>query len=723
MDDAVSRSARTPLLVPGETCWRIEHARRFAVLVDGEPYFTAVREALVAAQRSILVLGWDVDSRFELVPGGAKDGWPDPLGAFLDAIVAARPALEAYILSWDYALLFALEREHFPQYKLERSTHERMHFRLDGVHPTGASHHQKIIVVDDAVAFCGGFDLTKCRWDTTAHRRDEPRRVEPSGRPYAPFHDVGAVVDGDAARALGELARLRWRDATGETLAPPAARDGDLWPASVAPELGPVDVAIARTMPSRVERPQIEEIRALTLSAIARTTRTIFVEQQYFTSSVTAEALEARLREPDGPEVVLVMSREQCGWLEERTMGVLRARLDRRLRAADRHGRYRLFAACRRDDAEDCIHIHSKVLIVDDAFLSVGSANLSNRSMGLDTECNLAVDARGDADIAAAIRAVRARLVAEHLDGTPDEVERAIERAGSLSAAIDGFEPRARRLVRFEPELTPDRDALVPDGAVLDPERPLDPERLVAELVDDETAPSARRHVATIALVALVFALALVAWRYTPLRELVSVPRLVALAQEARDEAWVSLAALAAYVVGALVAFPITVLIVATGLVFGPWLGIALALVGTIANAALGYAIGARLGGATVRRLAGGRMQRLSRRLAERGLVAIAVVRIVPIAPFTVVNLVAGAARIGWRDYLVGTVVAMTPGIVLMVVFADRALAALRDPGPWTFAVLALLAALILASSWAIGGWLARRDRARPRVERRAVWS
>src|SRR5688572_12698801 len=298
MDDALPPETGTRLLAPGRNCWRIERAERMAFLVDGEAYFTAVREALASAERSILILGWDIDSRLQLVPGGANDGWPEPLGEFLDALVRKRRGLHAHVLSWDFAMLFALEREWMPVYKLDRRTHRRLKFRLDAVHPLGASHHQKIVVVDDKVAFCGGLDLTKCRWDTPEHRVDEPLRCDSAGKPYAAFHDIQAAVDGDAARALGELARMRWLDATGERLAPPAAVAGDPWPKRVAPDLGPVDVAISRTMPALPEglspakrrqpsdadrgRP-VEEIRALTLDMIARAKRTIFVEQQYFT--------------------------------------------------------------------------------------------------------------------------------------------------------------------------------------------------------------------------------------------------------------------------------------------------------------------------------------------------------------------------------------------------------------------------------------------------------
>src|SRR5438105_1846954 len=203
-----------PLLRRGRNCWRIERAERAAFLIDGEAYFGAVRDALARARRSFFIIGWDIDSRMQLVPGGARDGLPAPLGDFLNAVVAGRRGLRGYVLSWDFAMLYAMEREWLPIFKLDWRTHRRLSFRLDDRHPPGTSHHQKVIVVDDAVAFVSGYDLTRERWDTSAHANDDPRRVDHRGHPYAPFHDVGMIVAGDCARALGELARERWRRVT-----------------------------------------------------------------------------------------------------------------------------------------------------------------------------------------------------------------------------------------------------------------------------------------------------------------------------------------------------------------------------------------------------------------------------------------------------------------------------------------------------------------------------
>ena len=117
--------------------------------------------------------------------------------------LASRPRLNAYILSWDFALLFALEREWLTELKLTSRMQQRLKFQLDDRHPVGASHHQKLIVVDDAVGFVSGFDLTFNRWDTPEHLPGDARRRNPDGTAYAPFHDLGVVVSGRAAGALG----------------------------------------------------------------------------------------------------------------------------------------------------------------------------------------------------------------------------------------------------------------------------------------------------------------------------------------------------------------------------------------------------------------------------------------------------------------------------------------------------------------------------------------
>ena len=160
-------------------------------------------DALEQAQESILILGWDFDSRIRLKYADERLDKFLPLGDYLNSLTARRRRLHIHILVWDFAMIFALDRETMPFFGQDWRRHPRVHFRMDGSHPVGASHHSKIVVVDDSVAFVGGLDLAKGRWDTPEHRAEDSRRVDFNGAFLPPHHDAQVAVQGEAAAAFG----------------------------------------------------------------------------------------------------------------------------------------------------------------------------------------------------------------------------------------------------------------------------------------------------------------------------------------------------------------------------------------------------------------------------------------------------------------------------------------------------------------------------------------
>ena len=178
-----------------------------------------------------------------------------------------------------------------------------------------------------------------------------------------------------------------------------------------------------------------------------------------------------------------------------------------------------------------------------------------------------------------------------------------------------------------------------------------------------------------------------------------------------QGEPWTPLWVLAVYVLASLAAMPITVLIVVTALVFGPAAGFGYALSGSLLASGVIFALGRRLGRAAVRRLAGERLNELSRRLGNGGVLAVLVLRLVPVAPFTLVNLVAGATQLRARDFLLGTALGMTPGILAVTVFSDRLAVALWHPSAVSLGPLAAAVVLIAGGAFAIYRRLARRPR------------
>lgn len=699
----------THILKPGRNCWRIEHADRMAFLIDGANYFRALRDAIKRAECSIMIVGWDIDSRLSLVPDDPGDGLPVRLGDFLNTIVAQKKQLHAHVLCWDFAMLYAFDREWLPIYQLDWKTHRRVHFRLDDRHPVGGSHHQKLVVIDDRVAFVGGLDLTKGRWDTSEHRPNDPRRVDPAGTLLGPYHDVQMVVDGDAAAALGELARERWRRATRHRL--PVHRlnpQPDPWPTHFKPAMENVRVAVSRTEPMLGDRSEVREVENLYRDAIAAARRYIYIENQYFTSDAVREALAARLAESDSPEIVMVLPIETSGWLAKNTMDVLRVGHLRRLREVDRHGRLRVYYPDIPGLGDQTVNVHAKVMVIDDRFVRVGSSNLNNRSMGLDTECDLAIESDDEPSTARAIEAFRDRLLSEHLGRTPTDVADAINSRGSLIAAIETLTNTGRTLRPLPINTSSTPPSPLTTQELIDPERPIDPDELVGRFVPASDREPAHRRLLSLAGIAAAILLLTAIWRWTPLSDWLNVETLTAtigaMRESAAAPAWVVLA----FVVGGLVLFPVTALVTATVLAFPPLEGFACALAGVLLSAATTYAIGAGLGRATVRRLAGRRLNRISRHLARRGLLAVMFVRVVPVAPFSIINLVAGASHIRLRHFLLGTLFGMTPGIAAIAWLADRVTATVERPDAWNIALFAGALLAVVAAILGLRRWLAR---------------
>lgn len=462
------------LFKPARNCHRTARAQRASLLVDGAAYFRAFAQAALSATQSIAILGWDFHSRTRL-HGPALEtygpGVPDLLGDFLNFLAERTPRLRIFVLVWDAPPGFGRGREPRAGTPGGWQPHDRITVHYDSNCPLGGALHQKIVVIDGKLAFCGGTDLTLSRWDTPEHTWADPQRTNfGDSEPYGPVHDVMLAVDSGAARALQNLASNRWHSATGRKLRV-GPTESDPWPSSMPVMFSDIDVALARTVPVATEGPAVKEVESLYLDMIAAAQRYIYIENQYFTARRLGEALAARLAEPHGPEVVVVSRLDSSGWLEAPTMEALRTVLLHRLRDADLYGR---FSAWYPDGpGQPCCEVHSKLMIVDDEWLRVGSANFANRSMGLDTECDLVVEAGGSPRTRVAIAAARNALLAEHLGVGVHEVKEALALTRSLGAAVRALSNlSARTLRRFEQLDRPSPGVVALAKGIADPDRP-----------------------------------------------------------------------------------------------------------------------------------------------------------------------------------------------------------------------------------------------------------
>jgi phosphatidylserine/phosphatidylglycerophosphate/cardiolipin synthase-like enzyme/uncharacterized membrane protein YdjX (TVP38/TMEM64 family) len=712
---------------PDRNYWLSGKAKRASFLIDADAFFRAFVEAAAQAEKQLIIVGWDTDTRTELpwpegvvVPGLERQESVQ-LGTFLKALTDARPELRIYVLSWDFAFIYLFEREGLPSFKYSSLSTDRLRFVLDREHPTLASHHQKIVVVDDQVAFSGGLDITQRRWDTPEHKGFDQRRVDPGGHVYGPFHDVQLCVEGDVARTLGDLVRERWKVATGEVLdrAEPRRSTQAPWPAGARENLRDVEFAISRTLPLayaekafHAETP-VCEVQKLFLDAIRSARKYVYIENQYFTSSDIAHAIAERLKEPEGPEFVMVLPRDQTGWIEESTMGLLRSEALRIVEKADRFGRFRAYHPIVPGLDEGYVKVHSKVMVVDDVFLRIGSANMNSRSMGLDTECDLSVEALGRKEVREAFAKLRADLLGEHLGVASEEFEARFKINGSLVKTVESFLGAERTLVPIHPSVPEWVRKVAPPKDWVDPSEPNGIRRWFADRL------WRARHVMAATLVLIVtlglfFLSHLEAQGRLP-ASLSNWPSPAQLVENAwtwsrswdaekiasqlaafREQSWAFPVVLIGFVLGSLILVPVTAMILGVAIAFPAEQAVVLALAGATLSATAMYGIGRYWAWSKSRVLNRPWVQKLSDQMSRGGVWAVVAVRLAPIAPFTAVGIVAGGLRVPLRNYVLGTMIGLSPGVLALTLLSNSAVG-LSDSRSW-YGLLWVLIALSLFS-------------------------
>lgn len=465
----MSEGALSPIVVEGRNCWRIERADKARMIVDAADYYALLEQLMADARERILLIGWDFDPRISLKPD--RQGKGEPLGHYLLRLAKNCPDRDIDILRWNFGGLKQIVLPSIlamiARWKFTRS----ISFRLDSAHPLGCSHHQKVAVFDDHLAVCGGIDVGARRWDTRDHTDDEPRRTAPDGKPYMPWHDSTMLLAGPVGNALADLGNERWQRATKKPL-----RDlngtGENWPDDLEPDFEGVDVAISRTRAEYDGYEEIREIEQLYLDMIAAAKRFIYFENQYFTCGKIAAAIAERLNEDDPPEFVMVMPETADGWLEQMAMDAARVQLVREI-AKTKHGdRLRVYYP--RTKRGESIYVHAKTAIVDDRLIRIGSANLNNRSMGLDSECDVTIDTALPANHGAGptIRRLRESLIAEHLDVEPAEVASRYETSGSLIETIEALRSGGRSLEWLDLVPPGPMDEFIAENELLDPTSP-----------------------------------------------------------------------------------------------------------------------------------------------------------------------------------------------------------------------------------------------------------
>lgn len=460
-----------PDISESESIWCYAKATRAHAVVDAAPYYEIIQAAMMNAKHRIMLIGWDFDTRIDLSRSRRKKGDPPKrLGEFILWLADRTPELEIKLLKWNFGALKMFGRGQTIVDVAKWAMHKQIQFKLDSAHPVGCSHHQKIVVIDDKMAACGGIDMTADRWDTPEHIDNDPKRKRPNGKLYGPWHDTTMLVEGEAAAALAALSRARWVLAGGDPLEPCPADAASPWPEFLAAEYQFVEMGIARTRAEYKNACEIREIQQLFLEQIASAKKFVYAENQYFASPKIADAIAKRMAEANPPEIIIVNPSTADGWLEQKAMDGARVQLLRAIGEHDRQDRFSIYVPYTKGG--EPIYVHAKLMIVDDEILRIGSANMNNRSLGLDSECDIFIDTTraGNESAGPTIKAMRASLLAEHCGLSEEKVTELFDQGTSMRDIIENGEGNGRTLRRLDiPELT-DAEKAIAENAALDPE-------------------------------------------------------------------------------------------------------------------------------------------------------------------------------------------------------------------------------------------------------------
>jgi phospholipase D1/2 len=224
----------------------------------------------------------------------------------------------------------------------------------------------------------------------------------------------------------------------------------------------------------------------------------------------------------------------------------------------------------------------------------------------------------------------------------------------------------------------------------------------VVDKKDKQTPANKRRRQILLSVTVLVILFAAAgAWKWTPLADQIDIRKITAWVFSLRDNSARPFIILGAYLAGSLLLVPITVLILATALVFGPLLGSTYSFAGCVLGASVTYAVGYFLGRDFVQQVIGSKWRRVEQKIGEAGIIGVVTSRLLPVAPFTIVNIISGAFQVRFWDYIVGTLLGMAPGVIIINLFAHQFESAIRNPGLGSYTVvIALVAITVLGTLW-----------------------
>ncbi|MBD63622.1 MAG: hypothetical protein CME62_00310 [Halobacteriovoraceae bacterium] len=650
------------ILKPQRNCIQIDRNSHYKLLVDGENYFEQLYKILPEAKSSIYIHAWEVDSKLRLKRDHNHDV---ELKNYLFSLVDKNPELNIYIICWDFSFVFFFERELFLKWKLDYLNHERIHFCYNTKHKLGGSNHQKFVVIDDEIVFLGGMDVTKRRFDSRDHEPGSDLRVDPRGHRYGPFHDVQVMIAGESAKTVADIFREDWLDLMGERLEEPKKKLK--WPPDLAGDIhGELRGAISRSGVLGQSQDITKENLELYLDCIQNAKHYMYFESQYLTSADFVEALAQKLEaNTEGVEVILVISNDWSGYFEERILGAISQRNLKRLLEADKYKKLQLVTPCiHRDGKKHFIKVHSKISIIDDVFIRVGSSNLNERSLHLDSEIDFSLEAQNPIQ-RMQIKKLLHDLLAEHTGVSLEEVSKKLNDL-SLCEYIEKNQLNSRALVKIKRFTESSAVYLAPFKFIADPKMSIT-HFLKSNLI--QFYGQVKQPKMLMVILGILLGLFLIN-HFSLFEQLRNYTQGEFLA--AKSEGTLFTYGILIFGLSSFLGLPLNAMIPIVAMSIPGIEAFFICMMGSLLSSTAGYFLGRGVGTKLIPHQAKAKVDRASRILEGKGVVTVFLTRSLPVAPFIIINMVSGALKIKFHHYILGTFLGLLPGLTIFTFFGHE---------------------------------------------------
>lgn len=433
------------MIVPMNVCaqhrnvWCIDKINHLGFLLDADKYYSAFFEVAPQAKKNIFITAWEMESKLNL--GKISPKFPSDLRKYFSYLVTQNTELKIKILCWKPGLYLKFSRERLTEWKWRQLGHPRVNFKNDRSPYAFGSFHEKLVLIDNSCGFLGGMDISVNRWDTPDHLVESDLRKKGKDT-YLPIHDAQFIFKGP----LLEKVRIMMQARLNPDYVPiEQYPDYHVNLKTPYPYAENITGSLSRTDPAL----KAYEIESLYIDAINSAKDYIYIENQYFTCTSIAQALARQLEKENGPEVVVILPLNYLGSFERAVYINGRNKVKNILERANKYQRLGFYyPSIPEENSKHFLKVHSKIMIVDGRFITLGSANLNFRSMRVDREMNMNIEETDD-NSRRFIDNIFKSLICEHL-GIP---ETEYDSSRSILSNINRFQslyPRTLRDLHYD---------------------------------------------------------------------------------------------------------------------------------------------------------------------------------------------------------------------------------------------------------------------------------